>query len=71
MLKNNTRKGYENSDVMVQIKTGKYKFTKLDGYEEMIEEGYRATIDKMDEILELFGKKNIKEKRNDKGVLVV
>ena len=56
---------------MIQIKTGKYKFTKLDGYEEMIEEGYRATIDKMDEILELFGKKNIKEKRHDKGVLVV
>lgn len=71
LLKNNTRKGYENSDVMVQIKTGKYKFTKLDGYEEMIEEGYRATIDKMDEILELFGKKNIKENRPDKGVLVV
>ena len=71
LLKNNTRKGYENSDVMIQIKTGKYKFTKIDGYEEMIEEGYRATIDKMDEILELFGKKNIKEKRHDKGVLVV
>lgn len=71
LLKNNTKKGYENSDVMIQVNTGKYKFTKLDGYEEMIEEGYRATIDKMDEILELFGKKNIKEKRTDKGVLIV
>ena len=71
LLKNNTKKGYENSDVMIQVNTGKYKFTKLDGYEEMIEQGYRATIDKMDDILELFGRKNIKQDRKDKGVLVV
>ena len=48
--------------------TKRFKSTRTDGMEEMIEEGYKATIDAMPKIMEIFRKKKkhkIKNLPND------
>lgn len=57
MMKNNSKQGYEFSDVVIQPNTSKYRSTKLDGANEMIEEGYNATIKLMPQILNLIKRK--------------
>lgn len=57
MMKNNSKSGYLYSDLVIKPDIKKYKSTKLDGAEEMIEEGYNATIALMPKILQLIGKK--------------
>lgn len=60
MMKNNSKAGYTYSDVVIQPDTKKYKSTKVEGADEMIEEGYSACIKAMPKILELLKRKKIK-----------
>ena len=57
LMKSNAVKGYLNADVIIQPNLKRFKSTKMDGFEEMIEEGYRAAMDKMPEILSIISKK--------------
>lgn len=66
LMKKNAEIGYEFGDVVVQPKTKKFSSTSMEGYEELIEEGYHATIDKMSEILALFNKKPLSKKFKQK-----
>ena len=54
LMKSNAIRGYVNADVVVGPKTKRFKSTSTDGLDDMIEEGYKATIDAMPKILELF-----------------
>ena len=65
-MKGNAFKGYMYGDVVVKPETKRFKSTKKEGYEDMIDEGYKATIDVMPEILKLFNKKPIKTKQKVK-----
>lgn len=57
LMKSNAVKGYVNSDVVIAPETKRFKSTKTEGFEDMIEEGYKATIDVMPEIIALFKKR--------------
>ena len=57
LMKSNAVRGYVNSDLVIAPETKRFKSTKTDGMEEMIEEGYKATIDAMPKIMEIFRKK--------------
>lgn len=63
LMKSNAVRGYVYSDVVVKPETKRFKSTKTQGMDEMIEEGYKATIDVMPEIMEIFRKKR-RRKRN-------
>ena len=67
-MKSNAVKGYVYSDVMVAVDNKKFKSTKLSGLDEMVDEGYKAAIDVMPQIIKIFqGKaKKIKTKKFDK-----
>lgn len=72
MMKGNVIKGYLNADIMIKPDMKRFKSTKFTGWQEMIEEGYKATMELMPEIkklmkkrknkwfLPLFGRKKIK-----------
>ena len=62
LMKSNAIKGYLNSDIIIQPDTKRFKNTKTDGLDEMIDEGYRATLKVMPEIINLFYKKPNKKK---------
>ncbi len=57
LMKNNSKQGYEYSDIVIKPDTKRFKSTKLDGHEMMVEEGYNATIKLMPEILKLIKNK--------------
>ncbi len=57
MMKNNSNQGYTYSDIVIKPDMKRFKSTKLDGYEAMVEEGYNATIASMPEILKLINNK--------------
>jgi NTE family protein len=57
MMVNNSRQGIELSDLIICPDLKKYKSLSLDGKEEMIKEGYRATVEMMPEIIKLFSGK--------------
>lgn len=65
LMKSNAVRGYVNADVMVAPETKRFKSTKTDGFEDMIEEGYKAAIDVMPQIMELFTRK----RRNRKSFI--
>ena len=54
LMKSNAIRGYVNADVVVGPETKRFKSTSTDGLDDMIEEGYKATIDAMPKSLELF-----------------
>lgn len=63
MTKINSQKGIELSDIVIRPDLKKFSSLKVEGKEEMIEEGYRATIEMMPEIKNMFMgkyKKNLK-----------
>lgn len=62
LMKSNAIKGYVYSEAMVTPDLKRFKSTSIDGAKEMIEEGYKATKEKMPEILELFTRKPLKKK---------
>lgn len=57
LMKSNAVRGYVNSDVIIAPETKRFKSTKTDGMDDMIEEGYKAAIDVMPQIKEIFAKK--------------
>lgn len=57
MMVNNSVRGIELSDLIICPDLKKYKSLSLDGKDEMIKEGYRATIEMMPEIIKLFSGK--------------
>lgn len=69
MMKSNSLKGYLNTDIMIQPDLKRFKSSKLNFVDEMIEEGYNATMFQMESIKSLFAgikpkKKKIKQKKN-------
>ena len=68
LMKNNVVKGYLYSDVLIKADTKRFQSTKKEGYEEMIEEGYKATLENIDKIKELFKKKKISKRKYKKFV---
>ena len=61
MMKSNAIKGYLNSDIIIKPDLKRFSAKKTDGMLEMIEEGYKATKEKMSEIKEIFKRKKIKK----------
>ncbi len=57
MMVNNSKRGLELSDIIICPDLKKYKSLNLEGKEEMIKEGYKATVEMMPEILRLFSGK--------------
>lgn len=57
LMSKSARLGYRHAEVILTPETKRFKSTKLDGFEEMIEEGYKEAIDKMPQILALFNSK--------------
>ena len=71
-MKSNAVRGYSNSDLVIAPETKRFKATKTDGMDEMIEEGYKATIDAMPQIMEIFNrKKGIKNKITNKDITFI
>jgi len=66
LMKGSTAKGFLYADHIIEPNTKRFRSTKNDNYEEMIEEGYRAAIAAMPEILALFQKKPVKQKIKNK-----
>lgn len=62
LMKSNAIKGYVYGEVIVQPHLKQYKSTKMNGFMEMIEEGYRATKELLPDIRELFTRKPRKKK---------
>ena len=65
LMKSNAVRGYVNSDLVIGPETKRFKSTKTQGMDEMIEEGYKATIDVMPQIMEIFSKK-----RKNKNIIL-
>lgn len=63
LMKGNAVKGYVNADIVIQPDTKRFKATKTEGLDEMIEEGYRATIDIMPQIKALIKRKPFFKKK--------
>jgi NTE family protein len=64
LMKNTALRGYVNADVVIAPETKRFKSTKTEGMEDMIDEGYKAAIDAMPKIMEIFNKKK-KNKTKD------
>ncbi len=62
LMKKNAETGYKYGDVVIQPETKRFKSTSIEGFEEIIEEGYKATIDQIHEVLKLFNKKPLPKK---------
>ena len=62
LMKSNAIKGYVYSEVIVKPNLKRFKSTSIAGYDEMIEEGYKATKAMIPEILEVFKRKPLKAK---------
>ena len=61
MMVNNSKRGIKMSDIIICPNLKKYKSLSLEGKDEMIKEGYRATVEMMPEILKLFSGKYKKQ----------
>lgn len=68
LMKNNAIKGYLYSDVILKPNTKQFKSTKKDGFEDMIDEGYREAVDKIGDILKLFDNKRLSKRVRKKFV---
>ncbi len=62
LMKSNAIKGYVYSEVIVKPNLKRFKSTSIAGYDEMIEEGYKATKAMMPAILDVFKRKPLKAK---------
>ena len=62
MMKSNAIKGYLNADIMIKPDLKRFSAKKVDGMQEMIEEGYEATKAMMPQIKELFKRKKVKRR---------
>ncbi len=62
MMKSNSLKGYLNSNIIIQPDLKRFKRTSLNYIDEMIEEGYNATLFQIDNIKALLSGKKIESK---------
>ena len=62
LMKSNAVRGYVTADVVIGPETKRFKSTKTEGMDDMIEEGYKTTIDMMPKIMELFKRKTKRKK---------
>lgn len=67
MMKNNSNQGYLHSDIIIKPNIKRFSSTKIDGYDEMIEEGYNATIALMPEILKIINNKRYRLWKRNKS----
>lgn len=65
LMKSNAVKGYVCSDCIIATDNKRFKSTKLDGLDEMVEEGYKNAIDVMPQIIKIFQGKVPKKKMKD------
>ncbi len=65
LMKSNAVKGYVCADVTIATDNKRFKSTKLEGIDEMVEEGYKNAIDLMPEIIKIFNGKAKKKKLKD------
>lgn len=68
LMKSNVVKGYIYSDVLLKPDTKRFKASKKDGFEEMIEEGYNTALEYIEKIKELFKKKKLSKRKYKKFV---
>lgn len=54
-MKSTALKGIMNSDIIVTPDLTKFKSTKIDGFDQMLEIGYKSTMEKMEDIKALLG----------------
>lgn len=66
LMENTALRGYLSADVMIGPETKRFSASKTEGMMDMIDEGYKETIDKMPEILALLSKKPQKSKFKEK-----
>lgn len=66
LMQSNVVKGYVYSDVLIKPETQRFKSTKAEGFLDMIEEGYRETINNMPEIIQLFNRRRIRKRKKNK-----
>ena len=66
-MKSNSIKGYLNADLTIASDTKKFRSTKLEGIDEMVDLGYRNAVDMMPEIMKVFAGKYPKKKKKDFG----
>ena len=73
LMKGNAVKGYVNADFVVQPDTRRFKATKADGIDEMVEEGYRAGVDAIHKIKDILKKRSTFKKKylNKEDILFV
>ena len=64
MMKHVAEKGYENADLVIKPDLMRFNRTKLDGAEDMVKEGYDATMAQMDTIKKLVYGKIKKSKKS-------
>ncbi len=64
MMKSNSLKGYLNSNIVIQPDLKRFNRAKLDFVDEMIEEGYNATIFQIDSIKSLLNGKKVQHKQS-------
>ncbi|MBE7075991.1 MAG: hypothetical protein E7375_02875 [Clostridiales bacterium] len=65
LMKSNAVKGYMCADLVIATDNKRFKSTKLDGLDEMVDEGYKNAIDLMPKILQIFKGKWPKKKNKD------
>jgi NTE family protein len=68
LMKSNVLKGYLYADVLLKPDTKRFRSTKKEGFEEMIEEGYKAAMENMDKIKALFKTKPLGKRKRKKLV---
>ena len=68
LMKSNVVKGYLYSDVLIKPDTKRFRSTKKDGYQQMIEEGYKAALESIDNIKALFKMKKLSKRKVKKFV---
>lgn len=74
LMRANAEKGYKYADIVIKPSTKRFRATKKDGFDDMIDEGYAAAIDVMPEIQALLkkGKPMIKKQIEElKDILFV
>ncbi len=65
LMKSNAVKGYMCADVTIATDNKRFKSTRLEGIDEMVEQGYKNAIDLMPQIMQLFNGKARKKKIKD------
>lgn len=58
LMKSNCVKGKLNADLLIEPELKDFKSTSFDGAQEMVDEGYRAVMEKKEEILQIFYPQN-------------